>query len=45
MPMIIAEELDVEWSKVNVVQGNLDTKNFKRQLLVEVNLYVLVGML
>ncbi|ARV07125.1 isoquinoline 1-oxidoreductase [Polaribacter sp. SA4-10] len=32
MPMIIAEELDVEWSKVNVVQGALDTKNFKRQL-------------
>ncbi|WP_298878108.1 molybdopterin cofactor-binding domain-containing protein [uncultured Polaribacter sp.] len=32
MPMIIAEELDVEWSKVNVVQGALDTKNFKRQV-------------
>ncbi|MCL7752431.1 molybdopterin cofactor-binding domain-containing protein [Polaribacter sp. Z022] len=32
MPMIIAEELDVEWSKVNVVQGALDTKNFKRQI-------------
>ena len=32
MPMIIAEELDVEWSKVNVVQGDLDTKNFKRQI-------------
>ena len=32
MPMIIAEELDVEWSKVNVVQGALDTQNFKRQL-------------
>ena len=32
MPMIIAEELDIEWSKVNVVQGALDTKNFKRQV-------------
>ena len=32
MPMIIAEELDVEWNKVNVVQGALDTKNFKRQI-------------
>ncbi|KGL62510.1 xanthine dehydrogenase family protein molybdopterin-binding subunit [Polaribacter sp. Hel1_85] len=32
MPMIIAEELNVEWSKVNVVQGVLDTKNYKRQL-------------
>ena len=32
MPMIIAEELDVEWSKVNVVQGTLDSKNFKRQI-------------
>ena len=32
MLMIIAEELDVEWSKVNVIQGVLDTKNFKRQI-------------
>lgn len=32
MPMIIAEELDVEWNKVNVVQGALDTKNFTRQV-------------
>ena len=32
MPMIIAEELDVEWNKVSVVQGNLDTKNFTRQV-------------
>ena len=32
MPMIIAEELDVAWSKVRVVQGALDTKNFKRQI-------------
>lgn len=32
MPMIIAEELDVEWDKVNVAQGKLDTKNFRRQV-------------
>ena len=32
MPMIIAEELDVEWNKVNVAQGALDTKNFTRQV-------------
>jgi isoquinoline 1-oxidoreductase beta subunit len=32
MPMIIAEELDIEWSKVNVVQGALDSKNFQRQV-------------
>jgi isoquinoline 1-oxidoreductase beta subunit len=32
MPMIIAEELDVEWNKVNIVQGALDTNNFKRQM-------------
>lgn len=32
MPMIIAEELDVDWEKVHVVQGALDTKNFKRQI-------------
>ena len=32
MPMIIAEELDIEWSKVNVVQGALDSENFQRQV-------------
>jgi isoquinoline 1-oxidoreductase beta subunit len=32
MPMIIAEELDVDWSKVSVVQGALDSKNFTRQV-------------
>ncbi|MGB1284882.1 MAG: molybdopterin cofactor-binding domain-containing protein, partial [Polaribacter sp.] len=32
MPMLIAEELDVDWAKVNVVQGALDSKNFKRQV-------------
>ena len=32
MPMIIAEELDVAWDKVNVAQGALDTKNFQRQV-------------
>ena len=32
MPMIIAEELDVPWENVNVVQGALDTKNFTRQV-------------
>ncbi len=32
MPMIIAEELDVDWNKVNVVQGALDTKHFTRQV-------------
>ena len=32
MPMLIAEELDVDWEKVNVVQGALDTKNFTRQV-------------
>ncbi|MDO6491657.1 MULTISPECIES: xanthine dehydrogenase family protein molybdopterin-binding subunit [unclassified Cellulophaga] len=32
MPMLIAEELDVEWKNVNVVQGDLDTVNFQRQV-------------
>ena len=32
MPMIIAEELDVEWDKVHVAQASLDTKNYKGQI-------------
>lgn len=32
MPMIIAEELDVPWENVNVVQGVLDTQNYTRQV-------------
>ncbi len=32
MPMLIAEELDVPWEHVNVVQGVLDTENYTRQL-------------
>lgn len=32
MPMLIAEELDVAWKDVYVVQGALDTKNFQRQV-------------
>ena len=32
MPMIIAEELDVAWKNVHVVQGKLDTQNFDRQV-------------
>ncbi len=32
MPMLIAEELDVAWENVHVVQGALDTKNFTRQV-------------
>lgn len=32
MPMIIAEELDVPWDHVHVVQGKLDTNNFTRQV-------------
>ena len=32
MPMLIAEELDVAWSDVHVVQGALDIENFTRQV-------------
>lgn len=32
MPMIVAEELDADWSKVIVEQAPLDTENFTRQL-------------
>ncbi|MDP5169957.1 MAG: molybdopterin-dependent oxidoreductase [Bacteroidia bacterium] len=32
MPMIVAEELDVEWKDVVVEQGNLDTGAFTRQV-------------
>lgn len=32
MPMIIAEELDVPWKHVHVVQGKLDDVNYTRQV-------------
>lgn len=32
MPLIVAEELDVDWSMVKVEQAGLDTKNYTRQL-------------
>jgi isoquinoline 1-oxidoreductase subunit beta len=31
-PMVVAEELDADWSKVKVLQANLDTKKYDRQL-------------
>ncbi len=31
MPMILAEELDVDWDKVTVEQGNFSTERFQRQ--------------
>ncbi|MBL7698631.1 MAG: xanthine dehydrogenase family protein molybdopterin-binding subunit [Chitinophagaceae bacterium] len=31
-PMIVAEELDADWSKVKVVQAGLDTARFDRQV-------------
>ena len=33
MPMIIAEELDADWTKVVVEQAPLDTDNFTRQFI------------
>jgi len=32
MPMLVAEELDVAWEDVHVVQGKLDTENYSRQV-------------
>lgn len=31
-PIVVAEELDVNWKDVEVLQANLDTVNFERQL-------------
>lgn len=32
LPMLVAEELDADWSKVSVEQAWLDSKNFQRQV-------------
>jgi isoquinoline 1-oxidoreductase beta subunit len=32
LPMLIAEELDVDWKKLRIVQGDLDTRNFQGQV-------------
>jgi len=31
-PMIVAEELDADWTQVKTVQANLDTKKYERQV-------------